>query len=173
MMKELFQLLGEYNLQTNRAMIQILEGIPPEQLSQDVGSYYKSIIGILNHMFSANVGWMKRITSFFPELADISPKLPDKISFGSDIVWETLDDLKPVQSVIDDLIKDMIELFPEDKFADRCSYTNWRGEKVSKLAYHMLLQMFNHQTHHRGSISVLLDQFGIENDYSNIISIEF
>ncbi len=34
----------------------------------------------------------------------------------------------------------------------------------------VFLHLFNHQTHHRGQISVLLDQLGVENDYSNLIS---
>lgn len=170
-MKELFQLLAEYNIQTNRAMIQVLEGVPAEQLSQDVGSFYKSIIGILNHMLTANVGWMKRLSSLFPELEEIPPKLPE-ISYDMGIVWETLDDLKPVLSEIDDLLKDLVELIPDEKFTDRLTYTNYRGEEVNKLAYHILLHVFNHQTHNRGMVAALLDQFGVENDYSNIIGLQ-
>lgn len=28
--------------------------------------------------------------------------------------------------------------------------------------------MFNHETHHRGQIAEILDQFGVANDYSNL-----
>ena len=34
------------------------------------------------------------------------------------------------------------------------------------------MHMFNHQTHHRGQVSLVLDQFGIENYYSNMILID-
>ncbi len=35
-----------------------------------------------------------------------------------------------------------------------------------------LVHFFNHQTHHRGQVSALLDGWKIENDYSNMIVLE-
>jgi uncharacterized damage-inducible protein DinB len=35
----------------------------------------------------------------------------------------------------------------------------------------VILHVFNHQSHHRGMISIYLEEMGIENDYSNIMDI--
>jgi uncharacterized damage-inducible protein DinB len=43
------------------------------------------------------------------------------------------------------------------------------GEKLEKIFWKVLIHMFNHQTHHRGQISQILDTLKIENDYSNMI----
>lgn len=170
-MKELFKLLAEYNLQTNHAMLQILEKLPPEKLTTDVGSYYKSILGILNHMLGANINWIRRISGLIPELEKIRSGLPE-VSYGSSLIWVTLDDLKKVLTEMDIRLKKMVELIPEAKFSERLAFTTFKGEKMDKSTYHMLLQVFNHQTHNRGMIAALLDQMGIENDYSNIIALK-
>jgi uncharacterized damage-inducible protein DinB len=35
--------------------------------------------------------------------------------------------------------------------------------------WQLLMQWFNHHTHHRGQVSVQLDALGIENDYSGLL----
>jgi uncharacterized damage-inducible protein DinB len=47
-------------------------------------------------------------------------------------------------------------------------YKNYKGEDTEKEMWKVLMQMFNHATHHRGQISGLLDMLGIDNDYSAI-----
>ena len=47
--------------------------------------------------------------------------------------------------------------------------TNRRGEKLDRALWRALVHVFNHQTHHRGQGSAVLDRMGIENNYSNMI----
>jgi len=49
---------------------------------------------------------------------------------------------------------------------------NRLGEKKEHVFWKALMHMFNHQTHHRGQVSQILDQLKLENDFSNIILIE-
>jgi uncharacterized damage-inducible protein DinB len=48
-------------------------------------------------------------------------------------------------------------------------YQDIRGKQQEKPAWRALLHFFNHQTHHRGQVSVLLDQMSVTNDFSNLI----
>ena len=41
-------------------------------------------------------------------------------------------------------------------------YTNSKGQKFNKNMGDLLLHVFNHQTHHRGQVSTLLYQAGID-----------
>ncbi len=50
------------------------------------------------------------------------------------------------------------------------NYKNYKGDDVEKEVWKILLQWFNHQTHHRGQISVLLDMIGENNDYSSLLA---
>lgn len=173
-MKELFKLLAQYNFQTNRDMMLILETVSQDQLSQDMGSFYHSILGLLNHILLMDVIWMKRILGFFPALEKISTSVPN-IQFKppTDLNWKSLDELKPIRDHMDDLIKEMIEEFSEEQYDQRVTYKDWKGKKQNKIVYHMLLHLFNHQTHHRGQVALLLDQLKIENDYSNLIALDY
>lgn len=49
-------------------------------------------------------------------------------------------------------------------------YKNYKGEEIEKELWKTLLHLFNHQTHHRGQVSVLLDLIGIDHDYSSLVS---
>ena len=88
-----------------------------------------------------------------------------------ELEWETYDDWKPVRTMVDDLIKQAVDLITEDHINERVSYIGWRGEEVNKDMYHLMMHLFNHQTHHRGGIAVLLDILGVENDFSGMMGL--
>ena len=75
-MKELFQLLSKYNAQTNAEMMGVLEKLPAEQVTKDVGSFYGSILGLLNHILVSDVFGIKRFFKQYPELEQTRAKLP-------------------------------------------------------------------------------------------------
>jgi uncharacterized damage-inducible protein DinB len=42
------------------------------------------------------------------------------------------------------------------------------GKLYKRLFGGLIVHCFNHQTHHRGMISIYLDSLGIDNDFSNL-----
>ncbi len=172
-MKELFVFLAKYNKQTNKTMFQILEKMPAEQVTRDMKGFYKSILGTLNHLTMADINWTRRITGAIKELSPIAATLPTvQAKAPTDVVWKTLAELKAIRTDIDEKIARMVELLPEKTYTAKITYKNYKGEEQTKLAWHMLMQVFNHETHHRGTVSVLLDQLGVENDYSSVLAVE-
>ncbi len=172
-MKELFVFLAKYNKQTNKALFQILEKMPAEQITRDLKGFFKSILGTLNHLTMADINYTRRIAGAIKELSPIATSLPSlQVKPPTDIVWKTLAELKAIRTDVDEKIARMVELIPEKVYTTKITYKNYKGEDQTKLAWHVLLHVFNHQTHHRGSISVLLDQLSIENDYSGVLAVE-
>jgi len=51
------------------------------------------------------------------------------------------------------------------------SFANAKGEMVNKNVGGSILHMFNHQTHHRGMISIYLDMMKIDNDFSGLLQL--
>ena len=51
------------------------------------------------------------------------------------------------------------------------TYMDSRGDEYKKNFGGLIIHMFNHQTHHRGMISIYLEELGIANDFSNLNSI--
>jgi uncharacterized damage-inducible protein DinB len=169
-MKELFQTLAKYNAQTNSEMIELLEKLSTEQIARDAHSYYGSILGILNHILVSDVNWLRRFCSQFPELDVIASKLPAFTLKGrKEIIWSSLATLKPIRSVVDENILKAFQLIPEGRFNSVIEYRDLQGKNQQKTAWIAFIHIFNHQTHHRGQIALILDQLSIENDYSNII----
>ena len=169
-MKELFQLLSKYNAQTNAEMMGILEKLPADQLTKDVGSFYGSILGLLNHILVSDVFGIKRFRKQFPELEPINPKLPAfRMEGWKDIIWPSLAALKPIRTAVDEAIQQACELLTEKQYASVLTYKNWDGKTMQKPSWLVLIHMFNHQTHNRGQIALILDQLSIDNDYSGII----
>jgi len=57
----------------------------------------------------------------------------------------------------------------ENELEKTISFANMKGETVTKNVGGSILHLFNHQTHHRGMISLYLDMLGIDNDFSGLL----
>jgi len=169
-MKELFQLLSQYNAQTNAEMMGILEKLTVEQITKDVHSFYGSILGLLNHILVSDVFGIKRFFKQYPELEQIRAKLPVfRMEGWKDIIWPSLAVLKPIRMGVDEAIQQACELLTEKQYASTMSYKDWDNKEMQKPVWLVFLHMFNHQTHNRGQIALILDQMGVDNDYSGMI----
>ena len=169
-MKEIFQLLAEYNALTNLEMIGILEKLPAEKLAQEAGSFYGSILGLVNHILVSDLTWLERFVKQWPELEPIKKRLPVlKVQKLTDIVLDSLAAYKPVRLDLDETIKQVVRTISDGRYDQVLSYRNLRGVDQKKIAWRTFLHLFNHQTHHRGQVALLLDQLKVENDYSNLI----
>jgi uncharacterized damage-inducible protein DinB len=169
-MKNVFQLLAEYNIQTDQDMIQIIDQLYPAKINQDVGAYYNSILGILNHMVLSIIYWVRRFAKYYPEIEPLLDDIPETPTASTaDIVWSTMDDLKPIIAGLDQQIKRLVNELTEERYSDEIKYTSSKGGEGTMIAWKVLLHLFNHQTHNRGQIAIILDQFGIKNDYSSIL----
>ena len=60
------------------------------------------------------------------------------------------------------------EVTPAD-LAGRLRYKNWQGIGQDREFGGLVMHVFNHETHHRGQVSLYLDLLGKQNDFSNII----
>jgi uncharacterized damage-inducible protein DinB len=79
-----------------------------------------------------------------------------------------LADLRDDRERIDEMLIRLVSTVSDADLRARFSYHNSRGRQ-EKLLGHALLHLFNHQTHHRGQVSLILDEADVENDYSNLI----
>ena len=55
-MKDALALLVSYNRSANEDVYALLADADPELLTRDSGSYYGSILGLLNHLLLADLG---------------------------------------------------------------------------------------------------------------------
>jgi uncharacterized damage-inducible protein DinB len=170
-MNEQLQMLAEYNQKTNQEMMQVLEGVPPERLTGAVGSYFGSVMGILNHVLISDTTWLRRLAGALAPLAFLTARLAH-LHYGSnrDVLFNRLADFRAARFDIDGLFRQALQALPDEQYDRVLQYRNTRGQEQQKRVGHLFLHLFNHQTHHRGQVSLILDQWGVDNDYSNLIS---
>lgn len=169
--KTIFELLAKYNTITNTEMLEILGGIESSKLTEDLGSYYGSILGLLNHQLLADIGWLRALGENILTLDFISPileRFQDQQVPPKELHWTTLEEYRPIRKEIDKLLERVVKTLTLSEYTTSFKIVNRRGT-IEYPPFRILLHLFNHHTHHRGGVSVLLDQLNIENSYSNLL----
>ena len=168
-MKQTLAILSSYAKGVNDKVISILEGIPEEKLQQDMKAYYKSILKTFIHMTMADINWFIRLKNLFPASAlTRSELLQTTVDDLQDRVEKNYREIFSIRRAADELFVKFISELPEEDFKKVINYKDRMGNALSNKIGHILLHLFNHQTHHRGAISTMLDMQGIDNDYSGL-----
>jgi uncharacterized damage-inducible protein DinB len=170
-MKEQLQFLAEYNRKTNLELLAILEREDPTSLYRSTGAYYKSILGTVSHVLFTDIVWLGRMVSHDESLAAAVGALPAADSPDVvDRIWRDLAAFRATRQVADDCLARLVAAVPEDRLTEILHYNNLKGEPQAKPWWVILLHLFNHATHHRGQVATLLDQAGVTNDYSGLVT---
>lgn len=165
-----FKLFAKYNKTTNIEMNNFIQSLNSAQWNQEFDGYFNSIKSICNHLYLSDFNWLKRFSKLRKYLfIENSIFFPD-LHFGS-TVFETIDDYIMRRKFLDEQIELFVnEITPQD-INQYLSYTDSHGKDHHKLFGGLVLHFFNHQTHHRGMISIYLENMKIKNDFSNFVNI--
>ena len=150
--KESLLLLAEYNVWATHQLIKTLIKLSDEELRRDVGLFFNSIFGTLNHLLLAEHSlWYIRFSrSLSPQLA-----------------LNTIVESDPVQLLaqLEEKSKNWISFIrqlDEATFKGNLNYQTASGEPKSLPYAATLLHVFNHGTHHRAQITAALTTLGYE-----------
>jgi uncharacterized damage-inducible protein DinB len=169
-MKTVFQSYARYNKNVNQDMMNILKTVPQKKLTQKFKTYYPTIYDTLFHILLSDISWIKRFEIQFGTYDSL--KMTKMGSYDEAKLKEELKrdhkKLFELRETVDGKIENFVKELRDDDYTKVLRYKNYKGEDTEKEMWKVLMQMFNHQTHHRGQISELLDMLGIDNDYSTI-----
>ncbi len=165
-MKQLFEAFTGYNKNTNRIIGDYIINMSREQFENETITYFPTIILNILHVMESDLKWLFRLKEFYnPEVmqTEISELIGDK---DPEILFQNRHKIVELRGRLD---RDIISLISSiDDFASEIEM-DFGGNKITQLSWKLILQWFNHQTHHRGQISVLLDIQGIDNDFSMML----
>lgn len=154
-----FQLLADYNYWMNQRLYSVVVKLDEHILKRDMGAFFNSIFGTLNHNVAGDQLWLKRFinhTADFDALSVVA-ELPDIRSLDQ-ILYETLPSLRQAREQLDSVILNLCRELQIDDLQHNLVYQTTDGETVSRRFDLLLQHFFNHQTHHRGQLSTLLSQ---------------
>jgi len=168
MTSDTVKLLARYNTHANIEMGRICAGLSDEEWNRALGGYYPSIRVLCSHVFQGDITWLKRFSMLRAFRYAENPILQRPMVWG-ELLFPTYTDYAGDRQVADDLLSQLAEeLVPED-FSRRLPYKNWQGADQERGFGGLVMHLFNHQTHHRGMVSLYLDLLGKQNDFSNIL----
>jgi uncharacterized damage-inducible protein DinB len=144
-----------YNRWQNDKLFALCHAIGEDERRRDRGMFFKSIHNTLNHILTID-------DAIFTLLQTGSPKHIDFNTFP----YEKFCSLRNARSVFDDKLANLANEVDDAWFAHILEFeSSHLGRKRRMPRAFMLMQMFNHQTHHRSQITSELFRMGI--DYGN------
>lgn len=161
--KDHFELLSLYNQKMNANIYQAAGHLPHEDLVENRGAFFGSILGTLNHIVVGDTVWLQRFSTHptsqhcLREVAELpSPSRLDHI------VFDNLGDLKEHRTWLDLQIINWLAALSCADLDSVFSFHSMKGIPSSKRFSSVIFHFFNHQTHHRGQVSTLLAQAGVD-----------
>lgn len=154
----------------NRKLYNAAAVLSDEQLTQNRGAFFGSILGTLNHIAVGDILWLKRIASQFPNLASLLPlhEVLTPASLDQQLCTDFAG-LTRLRASVDEAIINLCKELSQQDLNTPFEYTSTKGIKGKKLLGEVLLHFFNHQTHHRGQATTLFSQLGIDVGATDLI----
>lgn len=169
-MIEHFQLLASYNLWMNTQIYESCARLSESEMKQDRGAYFGSIFGTLNHLLVADLIWCQRFAEkeAFEDALEEVAQHPKPLRLDQ-ILYDDFAQLRTQRRWLDQLIERWVRSLDQEDLVSIVHYQNIRGQAFSKQLSHLLLHVFNHQTHHRGQITTLLSQAGEDTGATDLL----
>ena len=153
------QLFAHYNRWMNEKLYAAASLLTDERRKADLGAFFKSIHATFEHLLMVDELWLRRFRgeTASPAAASGSFAHPD------------FEVLRSVRANRDQEIIAWADALSPDWLAN--PYT-WHSVVFSRTfsmpGFAVVSQLFNHQTHHRGQITTLLKQLGIDPGVTDI-----
>ena len=146
------RLMARYNRWMNDRLYAHCATMPDSERKRDRGAFFGSIHGTLNHLLWGDRMWLGR----FGGPPCTHPQ------FGTDM-FASFDVLRTERATTDHAMLDWADQVRADWLAAPLVYTSVVDGKTRRLpAAVAAVHMFNHGTHHRGQLTTLLKQAGID-----------
>jgi uncharacterized damage-inducible protein DinB len=143
-----YTVMASYNQWMNQKLYDICANIPDLERKSDRGAFFKSIDGTLNHILIGDLIWLGRFTQQ-PFVAKLDQEL-----------YSDFSELRAERTRLDATILDWVQTLTPDWLNQPFTYTNSSGFTRTLPHWLLVTHLFNHQTHHRGQLTTLLNQLG-------------
>jgi uncharacterized damage-inducible protein DinB len=143
--------MAAYNHWMNERLYTLCAGLTDEQRKEDRGAFFKSVHSTPNHILVIELALLARFRGS-----------PIHIEFGVD-TYEDFDELRTAREELDQRITEWAAGLTPELLSERHTFVS-KVDGVSRTmpAWVLAAQLFNHGTHHRGQVTTLLAQMGLD-----------
>ena len=148
----LYQAFARYNRAMNDAVYAVCADLPDAERKADRGAFFKSVHGTLNHLMFGDHAWMNRFDG------GSRPAPGTGVELFSDF-----DEMRAARETLDDEINAWAAALTDAWLSETVEWTS-RTDNLTFTQPRWILvsHMFNHQTHHRGQLTTILTQMGLD-----------
>ncbi len=152
-----FQTMSRYNRWMNDKIYLVCAAIPDDVRRADKGAWFRSMHGTLNHLLLADRIWLGRFVH-------------QPFSFVSldQEIYSDFDELRRERVRTDEALQAWVNSLTEDALAQPLSMTDADGNVGTYPLWHLAMHVWNHQTHHRGQLTTLLEQSGFDSGVTDL-----
>jgi uncharacterized damage-inducible protein DinB len=140
-------MMARYNRLANEELYAACAQLDDTEYRKQRKGSFGSIHALLNHILLGDRIWMSR----FEGGGATTPPL-------NTVLYDNFADLRAARVAEDERIERFFAAAPEGFFSRRLRYVNSKGVERFDSAAIVVPHLFNHQTHHRGQVHVMLSQ---------------
>jgi uncharacterized damage-inducible protein DinB len=163
------KMMADYNQWMNSRLLALLSDVPDEDLMRNRGAFFGSILGTLNHIYVADILWLRRLKNHATATAIAGIDAFDMPANLNDVLYARMADFKGPRARLDALIITYIDSLTEADLDTPLSYKRVNGDAHTKMLGPVLSHVFNHQTHHRGQATTLISQLGLDPGVTDVL----
>jgi uncharacterized damage-inducible protein DinB len=144
---------ARYNRWQNQSLLTACAKLNDETRKRNMGAFFKSIHATLNHLLVGDQLWLSRFDG-----------QPHNITSLDQMLYDNFDEFRQQRIWTDDRIDRFVVSLTDARIAEPLTFRRLGGNKgeLTMPIEICIMQMFNHQTHHRGQITTLLMQCGVD-----------
>jgi uncharacterized damage-inducible protein DinB len=151
--------LADYNRWMNDRIYAACAKLSDEQRKRDAGAFFKSIHGTLNHILLGDRLWLGRFTGVPFSFRSLDQEL-----------YAEFAELRAERSKTDEDIMAWVKSLSALEFEGQMSYMSSVNPQLRTYPFWLVVaHLFNHQAHHRGQVTTLLMQNGIDAGVTDLI----
>ena len=166
------QLMSQYNQWMNQKIYHAALDMDDDEVKCDRGCFFGSIFGTLSHIYVADIIWLRRFARH-PHQYQSLEKVPELESYTNlkARVSDDVKDLFVLRQKLDNTIVNWCEEIEPADLEHNLQYSDTKNNLYRKNFGQLVQHFFNHQTHHRGQVSTLFSQQGIDIGVTDLLKI--
>jgi uncharacterized damage-inducible protein DinB len=163
-------ILADYNKEANRKMDAVIKTLSEAEWNKSFPGFFKSVHELCSHIYICDYAWLVRYKGL-RDFTSLRSEFFNKTYSFDETIFSSRDEYLAMRPELDDKIVAFVsELSPAD-LEKQLSYTNSEGVTHTKRMEGCILHLMNHETHHRGMISLYLEMLGKANDFNSVSSV--
>jgi uncharacterized damage-inducible protein DinB len=151
--------MARYNAWMNERLYELCARLPDEERKRDAGAFFKSIHGTLNHLLLGDRLWLGRFTGKPYDVGSLSQELCSDFEV-----------LRQERKMTDAAIEAWAAGLQEEELLRELRWSSVVNPMPRRSPlWFAIVHFFNHQTHHRGQVTTLLTQRGVDPGVTDLI----